>query len=495
MIHTLLKKINSFINSSNNYPVLSAIAAGLYPFLYYYNKNFEFAYSWVQFFFLFISFIIAPAILFFGLHFLFTKIKRLQKFQRFLLPILNFSLFSLLIVISTSGLKLKLIAIIVMAACFLGFVFYKHLLKVIVLQFLLVIIILFELVPYTFQNFNYSLHWMQQPDNIEQVVFKKKPNIYVIQPDGYANFSELKNDLYKYDNSTFETYLKDNDFSFYDAFRSNYSNTITSNSSMFSMKHHYYHQPSNNFKTAHKSRKILAGNNPVISILKKNDYNTSLILEIPYLLVNRPPLLYDYCNINYSEISYLARGFEMTKDVTRDLGDAMDNNTSGHHFYFVEKIIPGHISVRKNNSKGKEKEREKYISELKKANDWLQEIINMILEKDKNSLIIITADHGGYVGFNYTAERRKKTKDRDLIHSIFTSALAIKWPEEKPDFSHELKSNVNLFRFLFSYLSEDLSYLNSLQDDKSYLIINEEAPFGVYEVIDEVGNVVFNKIN
>lgn len=493
MIYTLLKKISSFYKSSKNYPVISAIAAGLYPFLYYYNKNFEFAYSWVQFFFLLISFIIAPTILFFGLSWLFKKIKGFQKFQHFLLPVLNFSWFSLLLVICTSGIKFKLMGLIAMIACFLGFIFYKHLKKIILFQFLLVIIILFELVPYAIQNFNYSLDWMKQPDNIEQVVFKMKPNIYLIQPDGYANFSELKNDLYKYDNSTFEAFLKRNNFTFYHSFRSNYSNTITSNSSLFSMKHHYYHQPSENLKVAHKSREILAGNNPVISILKNNAYKTFLILEKPYLIVNRPPLLYDYCNIDYSEFSYLARGFEITKNVAKDLSTAIDHNISGPNFYFVKKNAPNHISVRKNNSKGKEKEREKYVIDLEKVNDWLEDIITMISIKDKNSLIIIVSDHGGYVGFNYTAERRKKTTDRDLIHSIFTSVLAIKWPEEQPDFTHELKSNVNLFRFLFSYLSEDNSYLKSLQDDKSFLIINEEAPFGVYEVIDNSGNVVFNK--
>ena len=73
--------------------------------------------------------------------------------------------------------------------------------------------------------------------------------------------------------------------------------------------------------------------------------------------------------------------------------------------------------------------------------------------------------------------------------------LAIKWPDDQaPEFDNELRSNVNLFRVLISYLSEDPSYLDHLEADSSFLIINEGAPFGVYEVIDDSGAAVFNII-
>ena len=82
---------------------------------------------------------------------------------------------------------------------------------------------------------------------------------------------------------------------------------------------------------------------------------------------------------------------------------------------------------------------------------------------------------------------------KDLINSIFTSALAIKWSGVSPEFEAELKTPVNLFRILFSYLSDNKAYLKYLQDDKSYAIINNNAPVGVYEYINEKGEVVFNK--
>ena len=48
-------------------------------------------------------------------------------------------------------------------------------------------------------------------------------------------------------------------------------------------------------------------------------------------------------------------------------------------------------------------------------------------------------------------------------------------------------------RGLFSFLSDNEIYLDHLQDNKSYAIIHEGAPLGVYEYIDEKGNTVFKK--
>ena len=140
-------------------------------------------------------------------------------------------------------------------------------------------------------------------------------------------------------------------------------------------------------------------------------------------------------------------------------------------------------------------ERLKYLQQLKYTNDWLEEIIDLIQEKDKDALIIMIADHGGFVGMNYTLECKEKQENEDIIRSIFTSALAIKWPGEAPEFDGELKTGVNLFRVLFSYLSEDESYLNELQEDSSFTIIEKGAPYGVYEYIDNNGNIVFNKFS
>lgn len=489
----LRRYIIDFIGSKKQHPIIAAIATGLYPLLYYYNSNFTLVNSWSQFVFFLFSFIVVPVILFSLFYVFFKKFDKKKKYISYVIPVLNITIFVFFVILSTYGLESKVLILSLIIALAIAFVIYKHINKLIIFQYLLAILSLVKLLPDFYTYIVYSDKWMNQPDDIEEVLFKKKPNIYIIQPDGYANFSELKRGYYNYDNNDFETFLRNEEFKLYDNYRSNYVSTLSSNSSMFAMKHHYYNNTSSNKKELYNTREIIAGKNPVISILKNNNYKNFLLLERPYLIVNRPKIHYDYCNINFNEISPIARGFEINKNVISELDYLISSNTSTNNFYFVSIMIPSHISVNKNESKGVMKERTNYLKDLDKSNKSLKEVINIIKEKDKSSLIVIVADHGGYVGLNYSLESGVKQTERDLIYSIFTSALAIKWPDEAPPFDNKLNTSVNLFRILFSYLSDNKSYLNYLENDKSYTIIREGAPFGVYEYIDEDGKVVFNE--
>jgi hypothetical protein len=335
---------------------------------------------------------------------------------------------------------------------------------------------------------------MEQPDAIEEVVFKERPNIYVIQPDGYTSFSTFKDSIYNYDNSNFEAFLKAKGFKTYDEYRSNYYSTLSSNSSMFSMKHHYYGNTTLGINPNHNSRNEIVESNPVLRTLKHNNYKTFLMLQVPYLLSNRPSIDYDYCNISLDDISYISRGFSKQKDLIEDTKVAIIENKSTSNFFFIESMLPSHIITQYKASSSAENERIKYLEKIELANQWLTDLVNFITNEDPNGLIIIAADHGGYVGLNYTKECYNKTTDSQLINSMFSSLLAIKWPNnESPKFDSKIKTSVNLFRVLFSHLSKDESYLDNLQDDKSYMIIRKGAPTGVYEYIDDFGLAVFNK--
>lgn len=486
--------IIKFLESNEQYPIIAAIGAGLYPLLYYYNANFTLINSWAQFAFFILSFIIIPIVLFSLSHTLFKKYDSESRYIDFLIPAFNLIAFVFFIILVTYGFENKLIILCLLVALILAIIFYKHINKIIVIQYILAILVFTKLIPDLYKVVTYSATWKEQPDTIKDAVFKKKPNIYIIQPDGYANFSELKKGYYNYDNSSFENFLRDENFKLYNNYRSNYKSTLSSNSSMFSMKHHYY----NNTKTGHNelynTREIIVGDNPVISILKNNNYKNFLLLERPYLLVNRPKVHYDYCNINFNEISFFARGFEIKKDVIKELDRVINENVSTNNFHFICLMRPSHVSVHKTESKGVEKERENYLTDLEKANNQLREIIKIIKEKDSNGLIVIAADHGGFIGLNYSLETEIKQTDKNIINSIYTSALAIKWPDNAPSLDKNINTSVNLFRVLFSYLSENESYLDYLEEDKSYGLINKGAPYGVYEYIDENGNVVFNKL-
>lgn len=497
MVSKIRNKVIFFINSSDakNLPIIAAIASGIYPLLYYYNSNFGFVNSWSQLFFFIISFILLPCVLIYSVHLVFKHTSYLNPYSKYVIPVLNYTIFVFLVIVSTYGLEKKILVLSLITAFIFGIFFYKAVNKIIVFQLILAVLVSARLIPDIYTSLTYSNQWMEQPDAIEEVVFKKRPNVYIIQPDGYANFSELKRGYYNFDNKLFETFLSQKKFKLYDNFRSNYYSTLSSNSSLFAMKHHYYNNTQSLKKELFNARKIIVEENPVVSIFKNNDYKTFLLLETPYLLINRPNIFYDFSNITLKEISYISRGFSFNKDLIDDLKIAIEANKNTNNFYFIEKLSPSHIPVSNSTTTGKINEREKYINNIKEANIWLKDIVNMILEKDKNSLIVIVADHGGFVGFNYTTECKIKETDVNLINSIFTSALAIKWPNEyeQPEFDDKLKTSVNLFRILFSYLSENDTYLNNLQDDKSYITIESGATPGTYEYIDENDNIVFVK--
>ncbi|HEX9828251.1 MAG TPA: hypothetical protein VGA80_16750, partial [Flavobacteriaceae bacterium] len=463
MLSRIRKQIFSFTSSRKDYPIIAGLASGLFPFIHYYSSNFIRFNSWQHLFYFALTFLLLPSTVFFFFH---RILKSNYSFYKYLIPILNLSVFGLFIVWGIYGMKKKILLITLVFAFFLAFLLYRHIKKIIVFQFLLATIAFLMFIPKLFIYLEYDDEWMTQPDDIEEVVFKKQPNIYLIQPDGYANLLELKTGNYNFDNSKFELFLKNKGFTIYDNYRSNYGYTLYSNSSMFSMKHHYYKNPIKNGNDLYDFRKVIIEKNPVISIFNANNYKTHLILEEPYILLNMPKMGYDYCNIDYNTIPYMSRGFDMGMDILNEMETLINTNKVTNNFYFIEKLIPGHIRVNSLFSKGVEKERKYYLERLKKSNEWLNELVEIITQNDPNGIILIASDHGGYVGFKNTDQSLIKTHDRVLINSIFSSILAIKWSyNQVPEFENELKSPINLFRFIFSYLSENDKYLKFLQED------------------------------
>lgn len=488
-----MNRIRKFLSSETVHPVLAAIAAGIYPILFYYTNNYTLINSWAHLAY-FITFFLVVPIGIFSISAWLSKLKLFLKWQKYVLPFLNIFVFLFLLKVCLyAGLQKKITLGIFIVSCMIAWFLYKHFKKWVAVQLLLAVLGVFTLVPVVISQLSYSRKWMQQPDAIEQAVFKKKPNIYFIQPDGYVNFSELNKGYYNIDNSAFETFLENNNFKSYPNFRNNYASTLSSNSATFMMKHHHYNKGSN-FSEGINAREIIISDNSVLKAFRKNNYKTHFISEKPYLLVNRPKMGYDMCNFSYDEIPYLGTGVSERRDIFEPLRESIETDSDRSKFYFIEFFNPGHISNRKSVTLGKEKEKEAWVASLNRANDTLKKLVALIKERDPNSLILIMADHGGYVGMDYAQETEEKTQDRDLIYSIFSSILAIHWPDGiAPSIDEHMVSAVNVFRVLIAYLSENDIYLEHLQDNSSYMIINAGAPKGVYKYIDAEGKITFLK--
>jgi len=483
------KQIRNFLSKDKYLPLIAGLASGLYPWAFYYTNNFNFVNSWDHFFFFLTRFVLFPTVVYYLYYFVMRK-KHLHLYTTIVLPFLNaLTFFTLVMYALYASVGYKKVALVIVLAVLVAILtrLVKNLFsKLLVIQFLLLITTAYLLAVIAKQYLFYSEDWLKQPDAIEQVVFKKTPNIYVIQPDGYTNFSELGKGFYNFDNSKFELWLQENNFVLYPDFRSNYNSTLHSNSSLFAMKHHHY--------DVLDERKVIFDKNPVVAIFKNNGYKTHFLAEVPYLLTNLPKINFDYTNFKLKDIPYLSKGLDSHRVILEDFSEIAKEAT-GKNFYFFEKLLPGHITTYKDQAESNEAERERYLENLVHANDWLQKLIQNITENDPEGLIVIVADHGGFVGLKYSLQSNTYTTNRDNIYTIFSAALAIKWPENSPpEFDDSFKSSVNLFRILFAYLGEDLSLLKNLQDDTSYIQIKEGAPKGVYGYIDGDGNIILKEI-
>ncbi|QNJ98222.1 sulfatase-like hydrolase/transferase [Constantimarinum furrinae] len=486
--------IKKFLKSEKRSPFIFGLAAGLYPVIFYYATNYTLINSWKHLGFFIALFLVAPIVSLFVVDKL-TKLRSLHRFQHYALPFLNVFLFLFFLHLCLyASVQVWISLGLLILAGIIAFFLNKHSKKIVVLQFILAVIAFVSLVPTVINQLSYSDEWMILPDDIAEAQFVTKPNVYYIQPDGYVNFSEIEKGYYNIDNTVFKAFLKTQGFTLYEDFRSNYNSTLVSNTAIFSMRHHY-HNSGFNFSETIDGRDIIITKNAVLDVFKKNGYKTHFFAESPYLLANHPEIGYDVTNFSLDEISYIGTGLEVSKEIFDPLKEYIDVETEQPKFFFVEIFKPGHVPSQKADSKGAEAEKQLWIERLQLANEKLRKTVNIIKERDPNALILIMADHGGYVGMDYMMQMRTRTEDRDQLFSIFSSQLAIHWPDNKaPRFDNTFKTTVNTFRILFSYLAQEEKYLKHLEEDVSFLIVKEGAPKGVYKCIDAEGNIIFEKI-
>tara|TARA_R110002072_G_scaffold18623_1_gene69498 strand:+ start:17034 stop:18506 length:1473 start_codon:yes stop_codon:yes gene_type:complete len=488
---------NQVISNARQYmfPIALGIATGLYPLFFYYTSNFTLVSSIKQLLFFVGLFLVLPAAIFVFVQFVTRKTNKALWRER-LYTFFSVSFFLMFIQIcllaEAKPLYSFLIVLLGVAAAYL---LYKFLRKIMALQYILAFIGLFSLVPIVYKQLTYDSDWMKQPDAISQAKFETKPNVYYIQPDGYLNFSEIEKGAYQYKNNDFKQFLEKNRFTLYDDFRSNYTATLPSNASLFTMRHHYNNHGFN-LSEVLNGREIVVTKNPVLDIFKNNGYKTYFLPEWPFFLTSFAEMGYDECNFTLEEdVSFVGKGYYKQKDIFEPLQTFMAEEIDQPKYFFLQVFSPGHVEFFEKDTEGIEEERKQYLERLEATNTKLEALINTIVANDPSAIIAILSDHGGYVGFEYMEQIHTKTTNRDLLYSGFSTQMAIRWPEGTKNFyTDQLKTNVNFFRVLFSHLANNPAYLEHLEEDASFVTIQKGAAKGVYKCIDDDGTIVFEKL-
>lgn len=480
-------------NSKDNttfYPVKLAVLCGLYPLLFYYSNNYSAINSPVHLAF-FILFFIGSPLFVFGLgYYVFGKLKRVRPYK---LHFLFVATVSLTVALMSQAIYLtirkKLLLGVILVSVFISFHLYKHLKKVMIVLIILCLTNMPKLGTAIYDHVK-PKKWLALPDKIDEVKLNETPNIYFIQTDGYVNEQTMIGDLYNYNSNLF-SWLRGHQFKIYSDFRSNYPTSLASNAATFAMKQHKLGDrlfPSLEFPN---SRDVITGNNPVLEILKGNNYETHFIVQDEYFQQNRSQNNYDSYNIDLAEIPFFSNDNNVKKDVFKDLKHQMNLQTNAPQFYFIEKLLPHHIHFVPQEHQI-ETERKWYLKRIDSVNHWVEKTVKHISKKDPKAIVLIQADHGGWVGLT-SFNDMFTTTNKDLINSTFSSNLAVKWNGlNEANYDAKLKTNVNIFRVLFSALSKNKEWLNNLEDNSSYNLRIEAGTKSVKKLIDTSGNILID---
>lgn len=463
---SIKQKFDSFISSEEDYPLLTGFVSGLYPMVFYYSNNYDSVNSWLHLLFFGMLFLVLPTMACWGFYHLLGLSDKLRKHrQKFLLLFVIMVTGALFSQVYFMVLKKKALAVLLLLAIAMAVKMAKSYKKLLAFILILTVFAGMRLAKVCYNaTLGYDNQWLQQPDAIAAVRFKDKPNVYLIEPDGYAGEAVMKNAVYHYDNPLYG-WLRNNGFTTYNNTISNYPASLASNASMFAMKHHHFGKNITSAIEIPNARKVIVADNPVVPVFKKNGYKTFFLAEDEYFQKNFKTGLYDYYNIRNSEIPFFSKDDVVKKEVSADLEKLLKSHAGDGQprFFFIEKLLPHHIHF---DGTGKKNERKVYLEKIARANTWLQKTIKMILQKDPHGIIIIASDHGGWVGME-SFDEFYATRDPKLLQSIFGNFIAVKW-DKQPDFATPLKSNVNLFRLLFAHLSGDKTLLDHLQEDAAY---------------------------
>ena len=490
MLEKIKQKLSAFTEAETDTPLLVGFISGFYPFLFYYSNNYPSINSWlhaVTFFAIYVGIPIAVTLL---SYFIFSKVERLKPYKKHLLFVLVIFLTSLFMSQAVyMTLKKKVLLGILILVCAASVKMRTHYKKIIVLIGIMAVIPLFKCLVNVYEGT--GTDWTTLNDGILNAEFKHKPNIYMIQPDGYVSREVLENPPYNY-KTTFYDWLNNNGFTVYKNFRSNYPASLTSNASMFSMKHHYFNDVIFPAIEMPNAREAIMNNNAV-AVLNNNGYETFYLGQDEYFQQNLAKGNYDHYNINTEDIPLFTKGDKIVRDVYADLNSSINYKTEKPKFIFLEKLLPHHVHFAAETNRIQE-ERKEYLAKIEESGLWLKKAIALIKQKDKNALVIILADHGGWVGIENMPEFLS-TNDKSLVYSTFGNLAAIDWNGLQHEaYDEHLKTNVNVFRILFSCLSENRSYLDALQEDASYNIRpGNFISQAVHKLIDEKGNVVNEK--
>tara|TARA_B110000495_G_C23034398_1_gene617195 strand:- start:1845 stop:3362 length:1518 start_codon:yes stop_codon:yes gene_type:complete len=338
---------------------------------------------------------------------------------------------------------------------------------------------------------------------VENDVFKK-PNIYYIIPDAYANSKTLQDTL-DFDNTKFLSYLENQGFYIPSQSYANYASTFLSVASSLNMEYiNYFSDLGLESKNRQPAAKLTNQNN-IMDFLKSNGYtiinfdsgagatrfidsadvnlcgkNTILQSEFMMLIIRSSILNPIYVSIfEDDKRERILCALEKLPTVNQQYDEPI--------FVFAHMNIPhppylfgpnGEFTSPETLESGLENYvKSSYLNQIKFVNKKMIEVVDQIFQNNNGEfIIIIQSDHGSA----FTTDWENPNKDMLLERMGILNAYYISDPEQVN--LYDTITPVNSFRTIFNgYFDSDFKIL-----DDQIFFSNYERPFDFKNVTDQL---------
>ena len=373
--------------------------------------------------------------------------------------------------------------------------------KEILLIYLIVITFpLYKTINVLFANLSYTSKIESSTEQIDpKWIFKKKRNVYFLLFDSYTSLKglELLGEWYsspeKVKIDSFLDELSQREFYVYDSFYTNVQPTRYAMPSYFDMQLQY--DDKNIYELSLEDRnKIMSGEGFVYKIFRENEYKVNI--PINRLWFGNPNFKSNFLsinNINYMKYFELfdkiildhrygdnPSKIQVLTDMQQSLSFIKDQNIDIYHFTYLHYFQPFHMSPESFGICNEEIEFLEYITRVHNTNKDILILVDAIKDADPTAIVILTSDHGPYIFNSCIQEHPLNTREEVIERQHSFLAIHLGNPKEDSDQSkfkiNEIKSSVNLFRYIFAYMTENEEILDNKPPDDAFYLETENGP-------------------
>ena len=320
----------------------------------------------------------------------------------------------------------------------------------------------------------------------QTTLLRRSPNIYYLMTDSYPRQDQLLQ-LFQYDNAPFLGYLTEQGFYVAEQAYANYPATFISLASALWMDYPVT-DTSPHFADRQMFYAIMQGQNPVVSYLKAHGY-AYLHMSSGRWAGSKCGGHEDLCLANNDELplafssmtplTYFKRTYSITTPAS--LEQRLDSLAPYQPFFLLTHIHSPHpprtfdphcqqnLGKAKDFSLWKAASKPEYLNDVRCTNQQLRQVLDKILSRDPQAIILLHSDHGTAYSVNWRWPLDQWP--RHAFEERFSILMALRLPAECRPTLYPALSPVNIFRVTFACLEgrppdtlADVSYISTYEE-------------------------------